>query len=159
MDAGCDAPGRARVVAVVLIGWVMWSAVGCRTYRMAMSPDPLSASEHINLGVAYEHQSKYALAIKHYQIALDRDHPRASFYLANALFLSGDADGAGKHYRNAITRNPEDPLAYNNLAWLYLQNGGDLEQAELLARRAIVLNGEHQASFEDTLARILEARD
>jgi hypothetical protein len=56
---------------------------------------------------------------------------------------------------------PEDPRAYNNLAWLYYeQNSNDLQKAEHLARKALDLaSPDHRAAYLDTLEKILLARD
>ena len=58
--------------------------------------------------------------------------------------------------RSAISR--DDPDALNNLAWLLLQEGSRLEEAEGLARDAARRKGPDRALILDTLARIQSAR-
>jgi Flp pilus assembly protein TadD len=73
----------------------------------------------------------------------------------------GDLEGAMGWYRRAIDAGYEEPVAYNNLAYLQYSEGGSAEEAVELAQRAVAL-GESQgrsavelATFHDSLAEIL----
>lgn len=77
----------------------------------------------------------------------------------------GDLDAAMGWYRRAIEAGHEEPVAYNNLAYLQYSEGGSVEEAAELAQRAVEL-GESQgrsaverATFHDTLAEILASMD
>jgi tetratricopeptide (TPR) repeat protein len=61
-------------------------------------------------------------------------------------------------YRRALSISPDDPDTLNNLAWLLLQEGSRLEEAEALARHAAQRPGPDRALVLDTLARIQGAR-
>lgn len=50
------------------------------------------------------------------------DSPSAHFLLGISKQQAGDNKGAIKEYETALARNPEDPRALNNLAWLYFEN-------------------------------------
>jgi tetratricopeptide (TPR) repeat protein len=77
---------------------------------------------------------------------------------ANALAVlgtleesSGNPQVAQADYQRSLQMEPQQPLAANNLAYMILQNGGDVEQAmalALIARRAMP----HSPNTADTLA-------
>jgi tetratricopeptide (TPR) repeat protein len=67
----------------------------------------------------------------------------------------GEAETA---YRRALALAPDDVDALNNLAWLLLTGGTELEEAERLARRAAESPGPYRPVVLDTLARIQIAR-
>ena len=61
-------------------------------------------------------------------------------------------------YRRALALDPGDVDALNNLAWLLLVGGTELEEAERLAARAAASPGPYRPVVLDTLARIQTAR-
>jgi len=83
---------------------------------------------------------------------------RAWVNLGNVEAARGRPQDAERAYRRALSVAPEDPDALNNLAWLLLQGGSRLEEAEALAHGAARGRGPHQALVLDTLARIQSAR-
>ena len=68
-------------------------------------------------------------------------------------------DGAGnmveaeQHYRKALDMTPEAPIAANNLAWLIVDNQGNLDEALRLATSAVARN-QTVPGFYDTLGWI-----
>ena len=83
---------------------------------------------------------------------------RAWVNLGNVQSGRGRPQEAERAYRRALSVSPEDPDALNNLAWLLLQEGSRLEEAEGLAHAAARRKGPDQALVLDTLARIQAAR-
>ena len=83
---------------------------------------------------------------------------RAWVNLGNAEAARGRAAEAEAAYRRALALAPEDRDALNNLAWLLLEDGVGLEEAQALAERAAAQPGTDQAAARDTLGRILLAR-
>jgi tetratricopeptide (TPR) repeat protein len=83
---------------------------------------------------------------------------RAWVNLGNVEAGRGRPQDAERAYRRALSISPDDPDALNNLAWLLLQEGSRLEEAEALARGAARRRGPDQALVLDTLARIPSAR-
>jgi len=83
---------------------------------------------------------------------------RAWVNLGNVEAGRGRPREAEHAYRRALAASPDDPEALNNLAWLLLQEGSRLEEAEALAGRASERPGPDRALILDTLARIQAAR-
>jgi predicted Zn-dependent protease len=71
---------------------------------------------------------------------------------------AGDLAAAESLYRKAIKLDPHLPDALNNLAYILLERGGDLNEAKDLASRAVAAQP-NTAAFHDTLARIDEKLD
>lgn len=144
----------AAVLAAVLAAALL---TGCATPRIVIHDDPLSAEEHLQLGVSYENQGELDLARAQYDKATDL--PQAWFYLGNIAYRQERWEEAERHYRRAIGELPDDPRPLNNLAWMLLERGRRLDEAEALARRAVALAPFWDAApFRDTLEAILAAR-
>src|SRR5947209_2795570 len=75
----------------------------------------------------------------------------AGFYLEQKKY-----DAAIAEYGRLVAEHPADPIALNNLAWLY-QRGGNLAKARELAERAFAASPA-TAQIDDTLGWILLAQ-
>lgn len=134
--------------------------MGCTAPRIVVLNDPLTAQEHLELGLSYETKGDTDLAIRHYQKAARGPlRSDAYFYLGNVYFEKGDYPKAEAAYRKAISSNAEHADAHNNLAWLYFVQRKNPHRAEELAERAIRLNPAKSAVYEDTLKKIRGRRD
>lgn len=131
---------------------------GCTLPRIIVLNDPLNASQHNDLGVAYEQRGETALALREYERAaeLDADWARPLINRGNVLAASRDWFGAQKSYRQALRREPGNAEGLNNLAWVLLQ-AGEGDAALDYAQQAITLEP-LQPAYLDTLAEILIAR-
>ncbi len=127
---------------------------GCSLPRIIVLHDPLTAAEHVALGVAYEQQEKQDLAEREYRAALrkDRRYAPAYFSLGNFHFLKRNFDAAVTAYDRAIAYTPEEPRTWNNRS-LALLELGRLREADDSAERARALDPEN-AAYLDTLAGI-----
>ncbi|MBW1981178.1 MAG: tetratricopeptide repeat protein [Deltaproteobacteria bacterium] len=126
--------------------------------HLTIVDDPLSAEEHLKLGLAYEQKGDYHSAIREYTRAA-REYPVAYLYMGNVYFLQENLPEAERHYRIAIQKLPDNPQPYNNLAWLYLSRRVKLEQAELLARKSVGLAPpDKKGVYLDTLEKILQLK-
>ena len=90
-------------------------------------------------------------AIAQYQKVVDRK-PSASVYTLLGILEDsrGNRADAEKHYRRALEIAPETPIAANNLAWLIVENKGNLDEALQLATASVAKN-QTVAGFYDTL--------
>jgi tetratricopeptide (TPR) repeat protein len=83
---------------------------------------------------------------------------RAWVDVGNVAAERGRHADAETAYRRALAIEPDDRDALNNLAWLLLEGGVRLEEAEDLAARAGRPAGPERARARDTLGRIQLAR-
>jgi tetratricopeptide (TPR) repeat protein len=129
----------------------------CSLPRIIVLDDPLTAEEHLNLGVAYEKKGEFDSAVKEYELAAKK-LPVAYLYLGNAYFHKNKLDKAEAHYKRAIEKEDSNADAYNNLAWLYYKKRENLDQAESLALKAMELNPSKNDIYRDTLDKIRELK-
>lgn len=130
---------------------------GCSMPKVIVLHDPLSADEHVQLGVAYRGQGKHELARDQFRAAveLDKKHGKAWSLLAESAFLLQDHPEAEKAYGRAIDLDPENGDLYNNLAWVLVERNERLDQAGKLVQKAIGLTPSHKSYYLDTLGVIL----
>jgi Flp pilus assembly protein TadD len=114
----------------------------------------------LSQAIALERAGRLDEAAAQYRLILE-GHPdsvRGWVNLGNVRSQQGQEAAAERAYREALTVAPGDPDALNNLAWLLLQRGSDLEEAERLALAAATSPGPDRAQVLDTLAHIQGAR-
>jgi tetratricopeptide (TPR) repeat protein len=141
-----------------VLGWAL-VASGCGVFgsvHVVALHDPLSADEHVALGVAYEREDKPDRAAVEYKAALraQPDHVQALVNLGNLAVAAGDSADAEAWYGRAVRIG--GPLAApgaNNLAWLYLAQGKRFASAESLARKAMAWDP--RPEYVDTLVNAL----
>lgn len=105
---------------------------GCASlYASYFAEDPLTAEEHNNLGVIYEREGKYDLAIREYKKAASADGELVVplVNLGNAYQKKGDIEEAEKYYKKALKKDEHNIEAANNLASLYIETGGNYREA------------------------------
>ncbi|MEL6554333.1 MAG: tetratricopeptide repeat protein [Cyanobacteria bacterium J06621_11] len=83
---------------------------------------------HYALAVLYSKQQKEALAICHYQLALQHSPgwQKAALGLAQLFHRLGDADQALDEYRQIVQQDPSCAKAHFSMGLLYEQKGEDL---------------------------------
>lgn len=86
-----------------------------------------------------------------------RKHPTdlAAKMLLAERQIGGDLSGAMATYEVALQQNPDNYIANNNLAYLYLQQG-DIDKAKDFGKKAVELKPDNAAAL-DTLAQIYVA--
>ncbi len=130
----------ATVRALLLAALAVLSATGCsRIPRIVVLEDPLSAGEHLDLGVAYERKGELDLAAREYERALGKDKGLvpARVNLGNVRLAQKRYDDARREYLRALEARPRDLDAENNLAWVAILSGEGIDGA--LARLEAVL--------------------
>jgi len=92
--------------------------------------DPLTAEEHNNLGVAYEKEEKYKLAVKEYKLASKKDEALVTplINIGNVYFKQGKFKNAEEYYLKALKKDDNNVLAANNLGNVYLETGKDYDK-------------------------------
>jgi tetratricopeptide (TPR) repeat protein len=127
---------------------------GCSLPYIGSYGDTLTPEEYFTLALAYEQNNNYEAAARAYKAA-STEVAEAHYYLGNICFVQHEYQSAEKHYKIAIEKLPQDPRAYNNLAWLYFMKRNNLEQAEWLALRGLELAPkENEAPYRDTVDKI-----
>jgi tetratricopeptide (TPR) repeat protein len=127
-----------------------WTLLVCPPNRMTW---PLSADEHNDLGLYFEHAHRLTDAAQHYQAALDLrpDNPYFALNLGNALRKQGKLREAAA----AFARAPGNADALNNHADILCELGEQLDEAAAMCRRAVELLPGHRAYYLDTLGSVL----
>jgi Flp pilus assembly protein TadD len=119
-----------------------------------------STDEALRRAVALEGAGRIEEAVRLYRrvLAVRPDSVRAWVDLGNAEAARRNVAEAETAYRRALEISADDRDALNNLAWLLLEEGSRLEEAEALAARAALPPGPDRPSAQDTLGRIQLAR-
>ena len=128
-----------RVVPFLLF---LLLAGGCsRIPRIIVLQDPLTAGEHVELGVAYERKGELDLARREYERALRKDGKfyRARVNLGNIFLAKKEYGKAREEYLLALELRPGDVEAANNLSWAAIYSGEGIDEA--LARMESVVSG------------------
>ncbi len=122
--------------------------------------DPLTASEHNDLGVAYESTGQLDLAASEYRHALRLDPRRAQtrVNLGNVEAARGRWRSAEKCYRHALADSSTNVDAMNNLAIALLRQDRQLDEARSLAERAVAAGGGRDSIYRATLAEVMSGQ-
>jgi Tfp pilus assembly protein PilF len=107
-----------------------------------VSPDSREAGDlYLRMGEAYRRKgdTESAIASLTWASHLLPDQPVVMGTLALVLDSSGKKEEAERAYRATLQLDPEDAVAMNNLAFLMVGRGEDLDQALALAKRATEL--------------------
>jgi Flp pilus assembly protein TadD len=146
---------RGALIALTLV--VVTTLAGCAHF--VVLHDPLTASEHNDLGVAYESSGQRDLAAREYRKALrlDSHQARARVNLGNIEAANKRWGSAEKCYRRALSDSSTDWDAMNNLAVALLRQGRRRDEARSLAERAVAGGGERDSVYRATLAEVNSA--
>lgn len=147
-----------RAVALALAALSLAAQAGCA--HLVVLHDPLSASEHNDLGVVYESSGQLDLAAKEYRRALrlEPHQARARVNLGNIEAATGRWGRAERCYRRALRDSTTDYDAMNNLAIALLRQGRHLDEALALAERAVAAGGGRDSVYRATLAEVKSGR-
>lgn len=138
--SGCDQAWPRSFLALLLLSLLL--AGGCsRLPKVIVLSDPLTAAEHVDLGVAYERKGELDLAQREYERALRKDGKfyRARVNLGNIFLAKKEYGTAREEYLLALELRPGDAEATNNLAWAAIFSGEGIDEA--LARMESVVSG------------------
>ena len=139
-SSGWDQAWPRSFLALLLLFLLL--AGGCsRLPKVIVLSDPLTAAEHVDLGVAYERKGELDLAQREYERALRKDKKfyRARVNLGNIYLAKKEYGTAREEYLLALELRPGDAEATNNLAWAAIFSGEGIDEA--LARMESVVSG------------------
>ncbi len=145
----------ARAAAFLIASALLLPA--CSLPRIIVLHDPLTAEEHDNLGRIYESQGKTDLALEQYREALrqDKKHLPTLLLLGDLLYRTNDYIGAEEAYTRALKLDPKNGDVLNNMAWVYIRTGKNLDKARDLISEALTVNPAHRPYYLDTLGVVL----
>ena len=146
-----------RMALILAHDLAVTALAGCAHF--VVLHDPLTASEHNDLGVAYESSGQLDLAAREYRKALRLDprEARARVNLGNIEAANQRWGSAESSYRRALRDSSTDCDAMNNLAVALLRQGRRLGEARALAERAVAAGGERDSVYRATLAEVNSA--
>ncbi|MBI5576508.1 MAG: tetratricopeptide repeat protein [Deltaproteobacteria bacterium] len=133
---------------------LLLAAAGCgRMPKVIVLEDPLTAAEHVELGVAYERKGELDLARREYETALRKDRKLflARFNLGNVFLAKKEYEKARAEYLLALGIKPGDPEAANNLAWCAILSGEGIDDALARMETAVAGPAGRRPVFLDTL--------
>jgi Tfp pilus assembly protein PilF len=131
---------------------------GCsRVPKIIVLEDPLTAPEHLDLGVAYERKGDLDLAQREYERALrkEKKYFPARFNLGNVFLAKKDYGKARAEYLKALEIRPGDPGAVNNLAWCAILSGEGIDDALARMEKTVSAPSGRRPEFMDTLGVLL----
>ena len=107
-------------------------------YQKVIQLDPKSVMSYIHIGQIYEITDRPDDALvglsegaaNSAELAPGQQLPGESYV------HKGDLKSAGKYFQAALNQNAHDPIAANNLAWVYAAEGENLDMALSLATQA-----------------------
>ena len=148
--------GASSVIAgpVLPLLLVLLLAGGCsRVPRIIVLEDPLTAAEHVELGVAYERKGELDLARKEYERALLKDKKlyRAHLNLGNIFLTQKEYGKAREEYLRVLELRPGDAEASNNLSWAAIFSGKGIDEALARMESVVSAPGGRRPALLDTL--------
>jgi tetratricopeptide (TPR) repeat protein len=128
-------------------------------FRKAIELDPTERSAYERLGRFYAATGRTEKTVEVYEKALEVRPDDSGFhhYLGMLYELRGDSDRAVARYEDAIRLAPDLAEAKNNLAYIYAEQGKNLDRALDLAQDAKTLLPDNP-SVSDTLGWVLYKR-
>lgn len=143
-------PPVRPIIATMLL---LLALPACSLPRIVILHDPLSADEHLRLASIYDKEENHDLAGEHYRTAIKKGsrHVQAWMLLGDFCFRRKEFTAAKDAYEKAISLDPRNGDAYNNLAWVHLHLPEGPETARKLAEKALSLTPDHRPYYLDTL--------
>jgi Flp pilus assembly protein TadD len=142
------------LLAIMLALAALLLAAGCsRVPKIIVLEDPLTAEEHVDLGVAYERKGELDLARREYEMALRKDgkYFQARVNLGNVHLAKKEYGKARGEYLRALELRPGDAEATNNLAWAAILSGEGIDEALSLMESVASRPEGRRATLLDTL--------
>ena len=109
-----------------------------KEFQKALEINSDNLQPYILLGQLYARENKLEEAIREVDKLIAKDSRSTPAFLLKAYYLDlkKDLPGAIEYYKKTLELSPENPVAANNLAWIYGQSDQNLGQALSLAAMA-----------------------
>ena len=100
----------------------------------------------------YLELKRYTDAIAIYEWLLGSDPGNRGYLIGSSMVydLAGQFKNAEKSLQKILELSPEDPLALNNLAYMYIENDMHIPKAFKMVQKALI-NDPHNGAYLDTL--------
>jgi len=120
--------------------------------KNASKIQPKNVSIYKNLGAVYIQQKKIKEAQKTYQLIIELapQDAEAHFYLANIHDELKERPKAVEELKKALQIRPDYPEALNYLGYVCVEEGRDLDQAEIMIKKALAAEPDNGA-YTDSL--------
>jgi tetratricopeptide (TPR) repeat protein len=140
---------RARLCAIG-IGLLL---AGC-SWMSRTGPSEGAATDHVKKGIILEEAGDLDRALAEYQTAraADQENPAILIDLGNVHVRMKKYAEAEKYYRDALDLDPQNAMANNNLAWIFVIQGIHFSEAEGLIRKAMYADPGRVSVYLDTMA-------
>ncbi len=124
--------------------------------KMASDTDPENFEIHTYLAQLFYAQHKYVQAIEQVNQILQFQAKNVSaLFLLGAIYLdSGEKEKAKENFRKVLALEPDHDESLNSLAYVYAEEGVNLDEAFKMAKRAVELDPANGA-YHDTLGWVL----
>jgi type IV pilus assembly protein PilF len=129
---------KLRIAAALALALSACTTTEVTTPGSQSRPDLAEAARlNTQLGIDYMRKGQFDLALEKLEKALDQDDDLGIAHSAIALVYQrkGESKLAGKHYRQALRLNADDPVTLNNFG-IFLCGQGDAKEAEEIFVRA-----------------------
>ena len=131
-----------------------------KTLRQVIAAHPNNTEAYGLLGQIFLQQKRLDEARLEFETRR-RQNPRdvaAGTMVAQILYMQNRSAEAKKAYSDVLTLDPKAAVAANNLAWIYAEEGSNLEEALRLAQLAVEAMPD-DAAAHDTLGWVYYKRD
>jgi tetratricopeptide (TPR) repeat protein len=129
---------------------------GLDELEKALSIDPNSVAANTFMGLYWQRQERYALALIYLHAAakLDDLNPALQAEIGNTLGLLGNISAAESHYRRAVALAPNGSTYWRILANYYIKYETKIREEGLAAAREAVIQDPEDSASLDAIAQI-----
>jgi len=109
-----------------------------KEFRRALEANPDNYQPYLYLGQINLNRKNYDQAVAEVDRILEQNERFAPAYLLKGMYLysAGNSPAAEASYKKVLEINADDPVASNNLAWIYASEDRNLDNALTLAENA-----------------------